>query len=307
MEMRQLLQIMEVYKTHSIGRAAENLFISQPTLTVSIRQLEEELGEKLFVRSRKGSEPTPFGRRFIRYIAPICAQFNTLDAAVSDLRRRSSKELMISVPPVEVCCRAYAALLHKHRGGMLDAHLRECFASTAISDVEFGRSEIAVTAVVSPEKPLFEHLLKIKGLEYTEFLHAPPAISVSRDHPLAGRSSVEVGDLQGFSQMIYSDNAGTSMFEDVLNIGGRIDKIYINSRAGLMELMTETGAFGVTILRLERENDNDERIQVIPLVNTGIEVHIGWIRRSGITLGQLAEEYIELLKGMLDADDAGQD
>ena len=91
MEMRQLLQVMEVYKTHSICKAAQNLYISQPTLTVSIRQLEDELGEQLFVRSRKGTEPTLFGRRFIRYIAPICNQFGTLDAAVADLRRRSSK------------------------------------------------------------------------------------------------------------------------------------------------------------------------------------------------------------------------
>ena len=71
MEMRQLLQVMEVYKTHSISKAAQNLYISQPTLTVSIRQLEEELGEQLFVRSRRGTETTPFGRRFVQYIAPV--------------------------------------------------------------------------------------------------------------------------------------------------------------------------------------------------------------------------------------------
>ncbi len=303
MEMRQLLQVMEVYKTHSIGKAAQNLYISQPTLTVSIRQLEDELGERLFVRSRKGTEPTLFGRRFIRYIAPICNQFGTLDAAVADLRRRSSKELTVSVPPVGACCRAYAAVLKRHRGGMLDARLRECFASTAITDVELGRSEIAVVAVVSAEMPLFDHLLRLKGLEYSGFLQTPPAISVSRDHPLAQRQSVEVEDLQGYAQMIYSDNAGNSMFEDALHIGGEIDKIYINSRAGLTELMKVTGAFGVTALKLERQDDDDPDICIVPLTGTGIEVHVGWVRRSGITLGQLAEEYIDLLRGLLDVEE----
>ncbi len=303
MEMRQLLQVMEVYKTHSIGKAAQNLYISQPTLTVSIRQLEDELGERLFVRSRKGTEPTLFGRRFIRYITPICSQFGTLDAAVADLRRRSSKELTVSVPPVGACCRAYAAVLKRHRGGMLDARLRECFASTAITDVELGRSEIAVVAVVSAEMPLFDHLLRLKGLEYSEFLQTPPAISVSPSHPLAQRSSVTAGDLQGYTQMIYSDNAGDSLFEDALHIGGKIDKIYVNSRAGLAELMQETGAFGVTALRLGRPGTEDPDTRIIPLAGTGIEVHIGWVRRSGITLGQLAEEYIACLRGLLDVDE----
>ena len=303
MEMRQLLQVMEVYKTHSISKAAQNLYISQPTLTVSIRQLEEELGEQLFVRSRRGTETTPFGRRFVQYIAPVCSQFSALDAAIADLRRRSSKELMISVPPVDICCRAYASVLKKHCGGALDARLRECFAGTAITDVEQGHSEIAVVAVVSAEMPLFSHLLPLKGLEYSGFLCTPPAISVSPSHPLAQRSSVTAGDLQGYTQMIYSDNAGDSLFEDALHIGGKIDKIYVNSRAGLAELMQETGAFGVTALRLGRPGTEDPDTRIIPLTGTGIEVHIGWVRRSGRTLGQLAEEYIACLRALLDVDE----
>lgn len=300
MEMRQLLQVMEVYKAHSIGKAAENLFVSQPTLTVSIRRLEDELGEPLFIRSRSGTEATEFGNRFIHYVAPLCEQFHMLNTVVDDIKRRSSKELTLSVPPTKVFCKIYGALLKKYRGSAVNSRLKECFAHTALSDIEHGRSEIAVVVIVSSEKPLFSHMLKIKGIEYTELFCSAPVVAVSCGHPLLGRDSVTLEDLRGFPRLVYSDGADSSMFEDALDMSGSMDRIYVNSRAALEELMSVTDAFTVTAPLLEAGVERgDNAVHIIPLKGTDINVHIGWIRRSGITLGQLAEEYIRMLEEAL--------
>ena len=300
MEMRQLLQVMEVYKAHSIGKAAENLFVSQPTLTVSIRRLEDELGEPLFVRSRSGTEATEFGRRFVQYIAPLCEQFHMLDTVVNDIKRRSNKELTLSVPPSKVFCKIYGALLKKHRGSAVNSRLKECFTHAALEDIENGRSEIAVVSVTSGEKPLFSHILKVKGIEYTELFCASPVVGVRRGHPLSGRDSLTLDDLRSYPRLIYSEGTDSAMFEDALDMSGSMDRLYVNSRAALEELVLETDAFTVTPLPLEAHVERGENtVRLIPLDGTDVQVHVGWIRRAGAMLGQLAEEYVKTLEEML--------
>ena len=66
MKIEQIRQALEVYRTGSINKAARNLFIVQSTLSTSIRSLEKELGQDIFIRKQNGIEVTEFGKEFFR-------------------------------------------------------------------------------------------------------------------------------------------------------------------------------------------------------------------------------------------------
>ena len=65
MKLEQIEQVVEIAKQNSISQAASNLFISQPSLSLSIQHLENELGEAIFLRTNKGVRLTPFGKDFV--------------------------------------------------------------------------------------------------------------------------------------------------------------------------------------------------------------------------------------------------
>ena len=81
--MNNLLQLkyaVEVEKTGSISKAAENLYMNQPNLSKSIRELEDDLGIAIFDRTAKGVVPTDKGREFLGYARSILAQVAEMEA-----------------------------------------------------------------------------------------------------------------------------------------------------------------------------------------------------------------------------------
>lgn len=80
----QLNYVTEIYNCGSINKAAQNLFVSQSSLSNSIRELEDELGIKIFIRSNRGIILTDDGREFITQIRPIIEQQKKVEKFYSD-------------------------------------------------------------------------------------------------------------------------------------------------------------------------------------------------------------------------------
>lgn len=79
MTFEQFKYVLEVAKCGSFNQAANTMFLSQSTLSTSIKNLEEELGQSIFFRNNRGIQLTSFGRDFISYITPICSQMTQLE------------------------------------------------------------------------------------------------------------------------------------------------------------------------------------------------------------------------------------
>lgn len=99
MDSRRLSYFLTVYQLGSIGHAAETLPLTQPALSKSIRQLEQELGCELFERTPSGVVPTVFGEALAHYARTIAAEIDNAKAKIAELRGGNTGEVRIGVGP----------------------------------------------------------------------------------------------------------------------------------------------------------------------------------------------------------------
>lgn len=91
MKLEQIRHVVEVAKAKSISKAAENIFISQPQLSLSLKNLESEIGRQLFKRSNRGVEATPFGQEYARFAETVLLELEQLKR-MSEQRRDSCEQ-----------------------------------------------------------------------------------------------------------------------------------------------------------------------------------------------------------------------
>ena len=97
MNLQHLKYAIEIEKTKSINKAAENLFLGQPNLSRAIKELEESLGVKIFIRTSRGMTPTSEGQEFLRYAKKIVAEVNQVEKMFSD-NHIATNRFSVSVP-----------------------------------------------------------------------------------------------------------------------------------------------------------------------------------------------------------------
>ena len=96
MDMRTLRYMVTIAEQRNLTKAAEALYVGQPTLSKSLAAVEEKLGLKLFRKVGRVYVPTSAGERYIRRAREILALSDSLDAEMADLLRHNEGELNIS-------------------------------------------------------------------------------------------------------------------------------------------------------------------------------------------------------------------
>lgn len=99
MELAQIRYVLMVAQYNNFSKAAEQLYITQPTLSQQIRRLEEELGFPLFVRSTRSVSLTDEGKIFVNYAKPLVADYNTLIQEMDILKKDVTSRLSVGVLP----------------------------------------------------------------------------------------------------------------------------------------------------------------------------------------------------------------
>jgi DNA-binding transcriptional LysR family regulator len=111
MNLLHLKYAVEVDKTRSINKAAENLYMGQPNLSRAIKELEESLGITIFKRTSKGITPTPKGEEFLEYAKNILAQVDEMEALYNK-KKKGKQEFNISVPRASYISLAFCAFVN---------------------------------------------------------------------------------------------------------------------------------------------------------------------------------------------------
>lgn len=199
MEIRQLRYFSEIYKYRNFSRAAEACFISSQGISMAILRLEEELGCKLFVRTAKGLQLTAQGE----YLYPRAQQILALtDECESYFKKGAGKEgfltVMLSTGTIEEFAGIpIARFIEKYPNIHLD--IQETTDVNCDTSVENNLVELSLT--VGP--------IDVKKFDYEQLFSTRHALIVHKDHPLAGRDSVCVTDLQGVPVAVMRDSTKT--------------------------------------------------------------------------------------------------
>lgn len=295
MTFQQLRYALAVARYGSISEAAKHMFVSQPSLSQAIKDLEAEYGIVLFARTARGASATRDGEEFLSYAAQILEQAELLEA-----RYGGSKNIRrISSVSTQHYAFAVQALVHRIRIENADEYeitLRECRTAEIIEDVANFRSEIGVLYLSDFNSKVLRRLFADRGLEFHELFAVKPKVFVRKNHPLEslGRPLCSA-DLLPFPFLCFEQGIQNSFHfsEEPLATERRPKTIRVSDRATLFNCLI--GLDGYTICTGVIDNElNDIRISVLPLESDEI-MHVGYLLNPKAGLSDFGRSFIEEL------------
>lgn len=303
MKLEQLRQMVELSKTHSMNRAAANLYMSQPNLSTSIRNLEEELVTPLVVRSSSGVTLTAQGERFVEYAQSVLAQVDRLREACQSFEREDVPTLSLVMMRFRYTTAAAAQLYRAHARTGVNLKLEELDRDGVLEAVDKGDSELGVIGILECYKKEILQQIKARGLRYTCLARYPASIVVGKGSPLYAlpQDAVLTAQmLEGFPEARY-DKMDYGHFSDRrqrLGLPTPPCEFVVSSRAALFELLETTDAYAVfaTNHAAYQKTDSYPGARSFQIEDRKLTSELGWVSRASRSLSPLSEEYIRILK-----------
>ncbi len=303
MTLQQLRYVVEVAQCGSISRAAQRLFVTQPSLSKAIADLETEMNIHIFSRTNRGVSLTEEGTKFLSYARQVIEQSNLLEQKYK-YGTPSKRIFAVSSQHYAFVVNAFVELVKEYGKDEYEFSLRESRTYDIIEDVRTGRSELGVLYMSRFNREVLQRILKNADLVFTPIFTAKPHVFVSRDNPLAERTSVTLEDLKPFPRFSFEQGINNSFyFSEELHSTTESDKaIVVTDRATLFNLLIGLNGYTISSGVLS-EDLNGTSIVSIPL-ESDEEMEIGTIHQSDRPLNELSETYIEHLKQYIETNKA---
>ncbi|MDR0587480.1 MAG: LysR family transcriptional regulator, partial [Burkholderiales bacterium] len=295
MTLQQLKYFIEVVNCGSFNKAAARLFISQPSLSNAIKDLENDVGLELLTRTPKGIALTPDGVEFLGYARQVMEQALLMEQRYKHAKP-SRRFCAISTQHYAFAVNAFVNLVKKCDADEYEFTLRETKTYEIIDDVKNLRSELGILYMNSFNRKVIEKLLRETGLVFHPLFTAKPHIFISAANPLAQKKQVTLHDLEPYPCLSFEQGEYNSFYfsEEILSTVLSKKSIKVSDRATIFNLMI--GLNGYTISTgIVSADLNGNQIVAVPLeVDESMEV--GWIAHRALQLSVPAEMYLEELK-----------
>ena len=295
MTLQQIKYIVTVAETGNITEAAKRLFISQPSLTNAVRELENEMQVTIFNRTNKGVVVTNEGDVFLSYARQILEQVGLLEEKYLNVKERRPR-FSVSCQHYSFAVNAFVDVIKAFDANQYDFTLRETQTYEIIEDVSKLRSEIGILYVSSKNEEIIGKLLKQNDLEFQELFIAKPHVFIYSKHPLAERENIALEELEEYPYLSFEQGEYNSFYfsEEILSTLDRKKNIKVRDRATLFNLVIGLNGYTVSSGVISREL-NGENIIAKPLL-VDEYMRIGIIRQKNMPLSRYGVLYIEALQ-----------
>ncbi|NBC67451.1 LysR family transcriptional regulator [Paenibacillus sacheonensis] len=295
MTLQQLKYMIEVANRGSINEAAKRLFISQPSLSNAIRELEEEMGISIFERSNKGIVLSKEGAEFLGYARQVVEQAELLENRYLNAKP-SPQHFSVSTQHYAFAVNAFVALVREHGQEEYELALRETRTHEIIEDVKQLRSEIGILYLNEFNGKVLRKLLQSAGLQFTSLFTAKPHVFISVHNPLAKQSIVTIEQLQQYPYLSFDQGEYNSFHfaEEILSTLEHKKSIRVHDRATLFNLLIGLNGYTISTGVLSSDLNGNEIIPV-PL-DCDETINVGWISHRSAALSKLGMAYVEALQ-----------
>ena len=295
MQIQYLKYFLQIAETGSMNKAAELLYVSQPSLSKVMSCLEAELNIKIFERNNRGVSLTEDGKKLYMYTKNILNQF--------DLIAKISSEEMPSVISVSAYPNLISASLlsryyNLYRGRNIAFTLRESRISQIVEDVSGLRSEIGVLHINNAQSKEVYRLLDYHGLEFNMVAKDTWYAVLGPNNPLFHCETVNMRQLLNYTVVRppddYFSTLTTYLIIDSVSLCEFQKAVYLNNGAVTISLMQETDIFAFS-LWLSRQDYERYGLRVIPIENCDVSVEMGWVKRRKEMISPEAEAFVSLI------------
>ena len=299
MTLRQLRYLVEVAKLNSYNAAAQRLYVSQSTLSMAIKELEQELGITIFTRSNKGVALTSDGAELLGYAQQVLDQADLLESRYAQpAHGQGQGRLAISTQHYAFCVQAFVALVDEYPGETYTFTLRETRTDEILSDLREFRSDIGILYLSSQNERVLGKALQEADLHFTELFQAAVHVFVGAHHPLASRRSLKLFDLEDYPRYSFEQGLADSFYYAEEPFGSLPHKrnITFSDRGTLTNLLTSGG--GYTLSTGVLSNEMQSGIVAIPLEASEV-MRVGYVIHEQRKPSDLMLRYIELLQSII--------
>ena len=295
MTLQQLRYVTTIANIGSISEAAKRLFVSQPSLTKAIKELEKEMGITIFDRTNKGITVSKEGERFLGYARQVLEQATLLEEQYKS-NKGGKKQFSVSTQHYSFAVNAFIDLINQSDVDSYDFSLRETQTYEIIDDVAHMKSEIGLLYYNDFNRPVLEKLIHTNELTFTELFTASPHIFIGKQHPLATKKMVSMNELEPYPYVSFEQGDHNSFYfsEEIFSTVVRPKHIRVRDRASLFSLLIGLNGYTVSSGDIDKEF-NGESIISVPLAEEGI-MHIGYITNNKMQRSRLGQEYINALE-----------
>ena len=303
MTLQQLKYVIEVVSAGSISRAAERLFVTQPSLSNAIRELEQELGVELFLRTSRGVALTQDGAEFLGYARQVIEQAELLEQRY--LHRPPRRRILsVSTQHYAFAVNAFVNFIRRCGQEEYEFTLRETRTHAIIEDVRDLRSEIGILYLSDFNEKILSKLLRESGLSFHLLLEARPHVFVCAENPLASRQSISLTDLEPYPCLSFEQGTYNSFYfsEEILSTVSHRKNILVSDRATLFNLLIGLNGYTISTGILS-EDLNGTDIVSVPLESEET-IRVGYIVRHDMSLSAAARAYIDCLKAYTAGEEA---
>ena len=297
MTLVQLKYVLAVANYRSINEAASSLFVTQPTISTAIKELEAEVNIKLFNRTNHGIEITNEGLEFLGYARQILAQTDLLKEHFKK-KKNTTVKFVVSAQHYSFAVSSFIRLVEKFGMDKYDFCLRETRTRDIIQDVHNLSADVGIIYFSKNNSRLLKRLLKEQNITYTPLARLTPHVFISNKNSLCTRPYVTLADLKDMPFLSFEQGGYSADYfsEEVMKNPEGSRMIRVSDRATLFNLLT--GLNGYTISSGVIEQELNPEIKAIPLVEKGY-MDIVILQHKDITPNPLVDTYISYLKDAL--------
>lgn len=292
MTVTQLKYAIVVAESNSMNEAAKKLFISQPSLSVLIRELEEEIGVTIFRRSNRGISLTLEGEEFIGYARQTVEQFQLIESRYI-LRKKSKKKFSVSMQHYTFAVSAFIEMVKEFGMDEYEFAIHETRTHEVIEDVKNFRSEIGILYLNEFNRKVLTKMFQENALRFCELMKCPVYVYLWRGHPLAQKEEIALWELEEYPCLSFEQGPHNSFYyaEEVLSTYEYKRLIKATDRATLLNLMI--GLNGYTLCSgIICEELNGRDYCAVKLKSQEM-MSIGYLVKKGMSLSPIGQKYLD--------------
>lgn len=292
MTLAQLRYAITVAASSSMNEAAKRLFISQPSLSAAVKELETEISIEIFRRSNRGISVTPEGKEFIGYARQVVEQYELIEAKYV-IKENTKKKFSVSAQHYTFAVNAFVETIKEFGMDEYEFAIYETKTYAVVEDVKNFKSEIGILYLNDFNRKVLTKLFHEYELEFHEILKCGVYVYLSKQHPLADKEEIAMEELEPYPCLSFDQGDYNSFYfaEEVLSAYEYKRLIKANDRATSLNLMV--GLNGYTLCSgIICEELNGSAYCSVKLKSDEV-MSIGYLVKKGISISPLGQKYLE--------------
>ena len=274
------------------------MFLTQPTLSKAIKDLEEELGICILERGSSKTRFTAEGTELLCYAKQLLEQAQQIENRFIN-KTVSKKRVAVSTQHYAFAVKAFIELLNREQSNDFEFYFRECKTHEIIDDVFNKKSDIGIIFLSDSTSRYLTRLLQSKDIEFTALKNFTSHVYLNKNHPLAKNGSVKMSQLEEYTCIAYEqDNNSLNFAEETVDVSGFKKVVYVRDRATALNIVSNTDSYNIgTGCLIDGIVEN--QIVSLPLEGYGEKMTVGYIKLKNSEITPEMEAYIEYIKGAL--------